>query len=88
MMPEKPNDPHILGLKALAATLGEQRRADRLLATTGLSVEALRAGASDPAMLAATLAFLEAHEPDLLDVAGEIGVKPEELVASRAFLER
>ncbi|MCJ7421105.1 DUF3572 family protein [Sphingomicrobium astaxanthinifaciens] len=87
-MPEKPNDPHILGLRALAATLGDQRRADRLLATTGLSAAALRAGATDPAMLAATLAFLEAHEPDLLEVAAELEVAPEELVRSRAFLER
>ncbi len=87
-MPENPNDPHILGLRALAATLGEQRRAERLLSTTGLSVEALRAGASDPTMLAATLAFLEAHEPDLLDVAAEIGVRPEELVRAHALLDR
>ena len=39
-------------------------------------------------MLAATLAFLEAHEPDLLAVAAAIGVKPEELVTARAELER
>jgi DNA-binding transcriptional ArsR family regulator len=39
-------------------------------------------------VLAATLAFLEAHEPDLLQVAAAIAVKPEELVAARRELER
>ena len=33
------------------------------------------------------LRFLEAHEPDLIDVAEVIGVKPEELVAAREELE-
>ena len=36
----------------------------------------------------ATLAFLESHEPDLIDVANAIGCKPEALIAARAELER
>ena len=31
--------------------------------------------------------FLEAHEPDLVNVAQAIGRKPEELVAARSALE-
>ncbi len=46
------------------------------------------AGPERGGLLAATLAFLEAHEPDLLQVAAAIGVKPEVLVAARAELER
>ncbi|MCM8558166.1 DUF3572 domain-containing protein [Sphingomicrobium sediminis] len=88
MTSENPNDPHILALQALAVTLGEQKRADRLLATTGLDPDDLRHRASAPEVLSATLAFLEAHEPDLVDVAGELGVKPEQLVAAHAALER
>jgi hypothetical protein len=38
-------------------------------------------------LLAAVLRFLEAHEPDLIDVARAIGVKPEQLVAAREALE-
>jgi hypothetical protein len=32
--------------------------------------------------------FLEAHEPDLIECAGELGVTPAALVAARAELER
>jgi hypothetical protein len=38
-------------------------------------------------LLAALLRFLEAHEPDLIDVADAMGVKPAELVAAREDLE-
>ncbi len=72
----------------MAATLSDERRALRFLDITGLSADELRARAGEKNLLAATLAFLEAHEPDLLDVAGAIGVKPEALVGARAELER
>jgi hypothetical protein len=38
-------------------------------------------------LLAALLRFLEAHEPDLVSVSAELGVKPEELVEARRELE-
>ena len=41
-----------------------------------------------PVVLAALLRFLEAHEPDLVAVSEEIGVKPEALVAARHELEQ
>jgi len=34
------------------------------------------------------LAFLEAHEPDLVAVAQAIGTKPENLITARVELER
>jgi hypothetical protein len=33
------------------------------------------------------LGFLEAHEPDLVACAAELGIKPEALVAARRSLE-
>jgi hypothetical protein len=33
------------------------------------------------------LGFLEAHEPDLVACAGDLGVKPETLIAARRTLE-
>jgi hypothetical protein len=39
-------------------------------------------------LLAALLAFLEAHEPDLVDVAQAIGTKPEMLSTACSELER
>ena len=44
--------------------------------------------AREPALLTALLRFLEAHEPDLLSVAEELGVKPEELVRARREIEQ
>ena len=85
---EAPRDAEALALAALAATLNDERRALRFLELTGLSPDELRSRAGEPRLLAATLAFLEAHEPDLLQVAVAIGVKPEELVAARGELER
>jgi hypothetical protein len=82
-----PRDAIELALDALAATLNDERRARRFLDLTGLSPDGLRARAGDPRLLAAVLAFLEAHEPDLLAVGETIGVKPEELIAARAELD-
>ncbi len=80
-------DPVEAGLAALAWTLGDADRARRLLALTGLGPAELRARAAEPALLAATLGFLEAHEPDLVACADALALKPADLVAARAELE-
>jgi hypothetical protein len=82
------NDAEALALAALAATLTDERRAQRFLDLTGLDADELRARAGERSLLAATLAFLEAHEPDLIEVAKSLSVKPESLIAARAELER
>lgn len=76
-----------LALEALVWTLGEPARANRLLDMTGLDPAELRARAGDPALLAATLGFLEAYEPDLVACAEALGVQPTDLTAARAALE-
>ena len=81
------NDPVALALRALAATLTDQRLADRFLSLSGIDPPDLRQRAADPVLLVALLMFLEAHEPDLVAVAEEIGIKPEALVAARLELE-
>ena len=82
-----PNDSETVALSALAATLTDERRAERFLSITGLSPDGIRAALTDRPTLAACLAFLESHEPDLLAVAEAIGEKPETLIAARAELE-
>ncbi|WP_213982654.1 DUF3572 family protein [Sphingomonas sp. dw_22] len=77
-----------LALQALAWTLGDSHRASRLLDLTGLDPASLRARAGEPSLLAATLGFLEAHEPDLIACAEALDVKPAALVAARMALER
>jgi len=81
------NDPMALALRALGATLADQRLAERFLSLSGIDPPELRQRAADPDLLVALLQFLEAHEPDLVAVADEIGVKPEALVAARLELE-
>lgn len=76
-----------LALDALAWTLADGPRAERLLALTGLDPATLRARAGDPATLAAVLGFLESHEPDLLACADALAVPPARLVAARTELE-
>jgi hypothetical protein len=82
------NDPTAIALRALAATLGEQRLAERFLSLSGIEPPELRQRASDPDVLTALLRFLEAHEPDLLAIAEELGVEPATLVAARRELEQ
>ena len=90
MIRSTPNhgDPEIVALGALAATLADPRRAERLLALTGNGPGELRERAGDADLLAAVLRFLENHEPDLVEIAQTIGVKPGDLVAARKALER
>ena len=77
-----------LALAALGWLLGDNVRAARLLAVTGLTPDGLRDGVGDSAVLGAILAFLEAHEPDLIACAEAIGQEPAALVAARWNLDR
>ena len=88
MTSDTPNDPFALALAALAATLDDERRAQRFLDLTGIGTDELRRRAGDPVLLTALLAFLEAHEPDLVAVAAAIGIEPLALVAARRELEQ
>ena len=87
MQRQTPSDPHAVALAALAATLTDVRRAQRFLELTGIGTDELRIRASEPALLAALIRFLEGHEPDLLSVCEQIGVKAEALVTARRALE-
>ena len=81
------DDAAALALQALAWSLSEEDRAQRLLDLTGLDPQDLRARAGEPAVLASVLSFLEAYEPDLLECADALEVRPEALVAARERLE-
>jgi hypothetical protein len=81
-------DPVALALAALAWTMAEPARARRLLDVTGLEPETLRSRASDPALLAAVLGFLEAYEPDLIACAAALEVPADQLVTAHRELER
>lgn len=82
-----PVDPEALTLSALGWLLNDEPRAERFIALTGLTPDALRAGLGDPAMLGAVLDFLCAHEPDLLAAADALGVDPAEIADARYRLK-
>jgi Protein of unknown function (DUF3572) len=82
-----PRDAAALALTALAATLGDPRRAQRFIDLTGIGTDELRRRAGEPSLLAALIRFLEAHEPDLVAVSAELGVSPDVLVEARRELE-
>ena len=80
-------DPEALALSALGWVLSDGERAQRLLALTGLTPHDLRERLGERNVLVAVLGFLEAHEPDLVGCADELGVPPTALVAARRELE-
>ncbi len=75
-----------LALRALAYVVGDVELGPRLLDLTGLDADGLRARAADPAVLAATLQFLAAHEPSLLACATALDVRPAALIAAEQHL--
>jgi hypothetical protein len=88
--PEAPmtNDPATLALLALSWLLGDGERAERLLSLTGMTVDDLRHGASNPGILAEFIRYLEGHEADLVAAAEAISTSPPALVNARIQLER
>ena len=66
--------------------LGDDERAARLLALTGLTPDALRERLGDPNLHIAVLDFLCAHEPDLLAAAEALGIEPQEIAGARERL--
>ncbi|WP_294331113.1 DUF3572 domain-containing protein [uncultured Sphingomonas sp.] len=87
-MADAVTNPEMLALQALVWVLGESGRANRLLDLTGLDPATLRARAGEPALLAATLGFLESYEPDLIACAEALDLSPAALVAARRQLEQ
>jgi hypothetical protein len=86
--PPSAEDDAVLALSALAWTLDEPARAARLLALTGLDPADLRARVGQPAVLAATIGFLAAYEPDLLACAAALKVEPARLAGLQEGLQR
>jgi Protein of unknown function (DUF3572) len=82
------NDAHTLALNALVWVLHEPERADRFLALTGLEGDDIRSRINDPALLDGVIAFLEAHEPDVVACAKALEVTPAALLGARGTLGR
>ena len=72
--PARQMTPDALALSALAATLTDERRAQRFLDLTGIDPDELAPPRGRAGPAGRLIRFLEAHEPDLIDVAEAIGV--------------
>jgi hypothetical protein len=70
-----------LALDVLLWIVGDEERLFPFLASTGLDIDAVRAGADDPAFLAGVLDHVAGNEPVLLACAQALEVKPERIVA-------
>lgn len=80
--------PMVIGLQALGHVAGDADLGPRFLALSGLDAEGLRAGAGEPALLAAVIDFLCAREPDLLACAEALAISPASLAAAGTALTR
>ena len=85
--PPTADDDMALALTALAWILSDEPRATRFLALTGLTPAMLRGALDARSTQAAILAFLTAHENDLVSCAAAIDSDPATLAAAAARLE-
>jgi hypothetical protein len=76
-----------LALQALAYIMSEEALRDRFLDLSGVSPNDLRHGLESDAVLAAILAFLASHEPDLVACAIALGQPPEQLMNAAHMLQ-
>lgn len=77
-----------IALTALVWTLGDEKRADRLLSLTGLTPDDLRQNLSQRATQAAILAHLANYEPDLIEFSKAEALAPEDIMAAARMLTR
>jgi len=77
-----------VALGVLGWLLQSEDRADRLLALTGLTPQALRAGLGDRAVLSAVLDFVAGHEPDLVAAADALELDPAVIASAARELAR
>jgi hypothetical protein len=75
-----------LAIEALTFLAGDAERLERFMALSGLSIETLRAAASEPGFFAAVLDHLAADEALLLAFAANAGRDPASLAQARARL--
>ena len=80
------NEASALVLQALVWTLQDDRRAQRLLALTGLEADTLRAHIGETATQRAVVDFLEGNEADLIACAEALEISPIKLLGAREAL--
>jgi hypothetical protein len=75
-----------IALNAFSCLARAGERLGRFLDSTGLRPETIRIAAGEPGFLAAVLDHVAADEMLLIDIAKELGAKPEHIMAARSIL--
>lgn len=75
-----------IAIRALAFLGSDEERLARFLSLSGLDIGHLRRAAAEPHFLREVLAYILQDEPSLLDLASEIDVPPERIVAAARVL--
>ncbi len=76
-----------LALQALAYIMSDDKLMERFVNLSGITADDLRDGLDTDPVLAAILAFLASHEPDLLACAAALGQSPEQLMNAAHVLQ-
>ncbi len=72
----------IIALQAVGYILQQDTLRDRFMALSGVDVDELRRSLGEQGTLASVLEFLINNEPDLIDTADALDIKPERIVAA------
>jgi hypothetical protein len=81
-------NPEAVALAALNWTFGDDKRASRFIALTGMTPDDIRSRIKEADFLAASIRFLESYEPDLLLACAEaLDLPPTMLIDARQALE-
>ena len=83
---ENNQNAEVIALKALAFLASDEQRLARFLDATGLSLEAIRGAAADPAFLAGVFDYLRADQTLLFEFAEAEGLAPEAIDRARLTL--
>jgi hypothetical protein len=75
-----------IAVKGLTLLVSDPERLARFLALTGLGPENIRAAAGSPEFLLAVLDHIAHDEELLVELAREIGLRPETIVEARRLL--
>jgi hypothetical protein len=76
-----------LALQALAYIMSDDKLMERFVNLSGIAPDDLRHGLDKDPVLAAILAFLASHEPDLLACAATLGLSAEQLMSAAHVLQ-
>ncbi|WP_152048489.1 DUF3572 family protein [Aureimonas psammosilenae] len=77
-----------IGVQALTFIASHQDLIDKFVEVTGFAIGDLRRLATQPSFFVAVLDFFLAHEPDLLDLASQLHVRPETIGWARNALAK